>query len=53
MQEIERMEDELIITRDTFGKKIRMNFLRIGTEKTYWTAGSDLFGLGTLGTLDG
>ena len=33
MREVERMEDELIVIWDTFGKKTRMNFLRTGAYK--------------------
>ncbi len=43
MREVERMEDELIVIWDTFGKKTRMNFLRTGAYNNL----SD-FGLGLL-----
>ncbi len=33
MKEMECMEDELVTPWDTFGKKTRMNLLRIGAQK--------------------
>ncbi len=49
MKETERMGDELIIIWDTFGKKIRMNFLRIGAQKGLSGLWARIFiGLGTL-----